>query len=121
MNLLVDMNLSPSWVPLLEGAGHHARHWSTVGIANASDREVMSWAKEHEYVVFTHDLDYGAILAASGAGGPSVVQIRTEDISPGRAGSLLLEALRRFGGEIEAGALITLDEARSRVRVLPLR
>ena len=29
MKLLVDMNLSPRWVPFLLDAGHEAVHWST--------------------------------------------------------------------------------------------
>ena len=37
-----------------------AIHWSTIGVANASDEEIMAWAKENGYIVFTHDLDFGA-------------------------------------------------------------
>ena len=33
VRVLVDMNLSPEWVPLLERAGWHAVHWSVVGDA----------------------------------------------------------------------------------------
>jgi len=32
--------------------------------------------------VFTHDLDFGDILAATGAEAPSVIQVRTEDTTP---------------------------------------
>ena len=39
MRLLVDMNLSPFWVPFLTAQGYQAVHWSTVGAANAPDRE----------------------------------------------------------------------------------
>ncbi len=42
----------------------------------------MDWARPSGYVVFTHDLDFGALLAASHAGGPSVIQVRAQDVLP---------------------------------------
>ena len=68
MKILIDMNLSPAWVSVLEDAGHTASHWSAIGSMNAPDREILSWAKMNGYVLFTHDLDFGAILAATAAG-----------------------------------------------------
>jgi len=41
MKILIDMNLSPAWVRVLEEAGHSAIHWSTIGSLNAPDREVL--------------------------------------------------------------------------------
>lgn len=37
--VLVDMNLSPEWVPLLIGCGFEAIHWSTVGNPRARDTD----------------------------------------------------------------------------------
>ena len=71
-------------------------------------------------MLFTHDLDFGAILAATEAEGPSVVQIRAQDISPDHAKSLLLNILNKFGKNLIEGALISIDEEKSRVRLLPL-
>ncbi|MCB2261847.1 MAG: DUF5615 family PIN-like protein [Candidatus Thiosymbion ectosymbiont of Robbea hypermnestra] len=62
MKLLVDMNLSPRWVNLLTDAGIRAAHWSTLGAAEAPDTEIMAYARTNDYVVLTHDLDFGAIL-----------------------------------------------------------
>ena len=82
MKLLVDMNLSPRWIGVLQEAGWEAMHWSTVGKVNAPDLEVMAYAASHDYVVLTHDLDFSAILAATHGEKPSVVQIRIEDVNP---------------------------------------
>jgi len=120
MTILIDMNLSPAWVPVLQEAGHNASHWSTIGSMTAPDREILSWAKRNGYVLFTHDLDFGAILAATEAEGPSVVQFRTQDISPDHAKSLLLNILDRFAKNLLQGALISIDEEKARVRLLPL-
>jgi predicted nuclease of predicted toxin-antitoxin system len=57
-------------------------HWSSLGAANAPDSEIIADAFQHRCVVFTHDLDFGITLAHSKAGGPSVIQVRTNDVSP---------------------------------------
>jgi len=121
MKILIDMNLSPSWVLVLEEAGHTASHWSTIGSLNAPDREILLWAKANGYLLFTHDLDFGAILAATKATGPSVIQIRSQDITPDHAKNLLLTILDNFAESLLQGALISVDEEKSRVRLLPLR
>ncbi|MEW6376558.1 MAG: DUF5615 family PIN-like protein [Thermodesulfobacteriota bacterium] len=114
------MNLSPAWVPVLKEAGHTAIHWSTIGPLNAPDHEILEWAKTQDHVLFTHDLEISAILAATEADAPSVIQIRTQDVTPDHAKDLLLNVLKRFAKDLRQGALISLDEEKSRVRLLPL-
>jgi predicted nuclease of predicted toxin-antitoxin system len=121
MKLLVDMNLSPRWIPFLLTARFDAVHWSTLGKATAPDSEVMAFAADHDYVVLTHDLDFSAILAATHGEKPSVVQIRAEDISPKVTGPQLIRALHYAAPDLELGALITVDPVRIRVRLLPLQ
>jgi predicted nuclease of predicted toxin-antitoxin system len=121
MKLLVDMNLSPDWVAVLQQAGWEAVHWSKVGNHRAADSEIMAWAKQNGHIVFTHDLDFGSLLALTQAEGPSVIQVRTQDVTPAAIGKLVADALRQFHPDLEKGALIVLDEARARARVLPLR
>jgi predicted nuclease of predicted toxin-antitoxin system len=120
MKILIDMNLSPKWVAVLEEAGRQAIHWSSVGPQNAPDHEILSYAKSKGYVVFTHDLDFGAILAATKADCPSVIQVRTQDVSPQHLSPLVLSALSQFEAYLEEGALVTVDEKKSRARILPL-
>jgi predicted nuclease of predicted toxin-antitoxin system len=120
MRLLIDMNLSPEWVEVLGEKGFEALHWSQVGMPNAPDREIMAWAKANGYILFTHDLDFGAILAATRARGPSVIQIRTQDVNPYHLGNFLQTLLNQFKAYLKKGALISVDEAKSRVHILPL-
>lgn len=121
MKVLIDMNLSPDWVEVFASASIEAVHWSTVGDPRASDREIFRWASAHQYVVFTHDLDFGAILAATQAESPSVVQIRTQDVLPSSIGNLVINVLKQFATIIESGALVTVDLNRTRVHVLPIK
>jgi len=121
VKLLLDMNLSPAWAPYLHAAGHEASHWSTIGPATASDTTVMDYARTHEAVVLTHDLDFGAILAASGGRKPSVVQIRADRLSPEIVGPLVLSALKQLETDLARGALLTVEAGRTRLSLLPLR
>jgi predicted nuclease of predicted toxin-antitoxin system len=120
MKLLIDMNLSPRWVDFLSTAGWEAVHWSAVGKANAPDPEVMTYAAQHGFVLLTHDLDFGAILAATRGDRPSVIQIRIEDLGIQAVGSRVVAALRHLTSELEAGCLLTITLHRSRLRMLPM-
>jgi predicted nuclease of predicted toxin-antitoxin system len=121
VKLLVDMNLSPSWVERLARHGFEAVHWSTIGAATAPNVEILTWANEHAFVLLTNDLDFSAILAASGGASPSVVQIRSQDLLSDGVVSIVANALDAHREDIERGALLSIDEAGTRVRVLPLR
>jgi predicted nuclease of predicted toxin-antitoxin system len=96
-------------------------HWHEVGATSAPDAEIMAWTKQYGYCVLTNDLDFSAILAATRAEGPSVVQIRAQDLAPATLGPSLVSVLRQFSGQLSAGAILTLDARGSRVRAQPLR
>ncbi|MCF8212035.1 MAG: DUF5615 family PIN-like protein [Rhodoferax sp.] len=121
MKLLIDMNLSPRWVETFSSVGIPAVHWSNPGANNAPDSEIMAYASKNGYVVITHDLDFGAILAATQGEKPSVVQIRADDVSPAAIGSQVIGALRQMATELENGALLIIDPSRTRLRLLPLQ
>ena len=120
MKLVVDMNLSPEWVPLFRQNGFDAIHWCAIGKANAADEEVLQWARENQAVVFTHDLDFGILLAQTESSGPrsSRFGLRTSHL-----GTWVILFYRSFQHteQLYAGALITVDESRARVRILPIR
>ena len=120
LRIVVDMNLSVEWMPLLEQAGWTAVHWSAIGDPRADDTTIMAWAADHDHVVFTHDLDFGTALALTHAGRPSVIQIRTQRVLPEHIGSMVLAALKQYERELAAGALVVVEPSKSRVRVLPL-
>lgn len=121
MKILLDMNRSPVWVDFLQAAGFEAVHWSDIGRMDAPDSEIMAWALANECIVFTHDLDFGDILAATNANAPSVLQIRTQNLHPDNLGSTVVLALSQFKPQLESGALVVVDDNKVRVRILPLR
>jgi predicted nuclease of predicted toxin-antitoxin system len=119
VQLVVDMNLSPDWVSALAAHGWSAVHWSNVGDPRADDSEILRWASDNDQIVFTHDLDFGTILAVSHASGPSVLQVRCQNVLPEHIGPMVFAALRQHQAALESGAILVVDERRSRVRILP--
>lgn len=120
MKLLIDMNLSPLWVDFFAQNGLSAIHWSRIGAPDAPDSAILAWAKSEGFVVFTHDLDFGTILAVTNAACPSVLQVRTQDVLPHAIGRLVLNGIEQFRDMLEQGALITINESTARARILPL-
>ncbi len=115
------MNLPPSWVEFLSDHGIEAVHWSRVGDGRAADSEIMKWALDYGHTVFTHDLDFTTLLAITGASGPSVIQLRSQDVMPNAVGPQIASVLSTYASALESGALVTVDIVSSRVRLLPIR
>ena len=80
----------------------------------------MAWAREHVHVVFTHDLDFGTLLALTRASGPSVIQVRSQDVLPEHLEQIVITTIRRYESQLQEGALVTVDESRGKVRLLPI-
>lgn len=81
----------------------------------------MQTAQDRGAVVLTNDLDFGAMLASSGAEGPSVIQIRAADLRPQALAPILVETIQPQSSELTSGVLVTLESARKRVRLLALK
>lgn len=119
MKFLIDMNLSPQWGEVFSRHGWPAVHWSTIGDPRAPDRVIMDWARENQHVVFTHDLDFGTLLAVTHAAGPSVFQVRAQDVLPEHLETIVVATIRQHEPLLEAGTLIVVDESTFRARILP--
>ncbi|MDJ0673801.1 MAG: hypothetical protein QNJ36_00135 [Calothrix sp. MO_167.B42] len=61
------------------------------------------------------------MLASTQTNTPSVIQVRTQDVLPTSIESLVISAFHQFETELNNGALVTIDKATSRVRILPIR
>lgn len=73
----------------------------------------MAWAVDNNYIVFSHDLDFGTLLAISEAITPSVIQ----DVFPENLSGLVLNALKQFKSELESGTLIMINKEKAKARV----
>jgi len=120
MKILLDMNLPSVLGEVLIEQDYETVHWSSIGDATAPDKVIFEYARENGYIIFTHDLDFSALLAAAQTHSPSVFQIRTQDVLSKNFQQAMIDALRQFESLLMGGALVVIDESRSRARILPL-
>jgi predicted nuclease of predicted toxin-antitoxin system len=120
VKLLLDQGLPRSAAQRLLATGMDAVHAGESGLASASDEDVLNFARGEGRVVVTLDADFHALLAMSGAHGPSVIRIRLEGLRGEALAALLQATLERCAEDLSAGALVTVTESRIRVRHLPI-
>ena len=121
MNFLLDENLSERLGELLSAAGHRVDHVRALGLRSADDATVIAKADQLDAVLISADTDFGALLAASGAAGPSVVLLRHErGRSVEEVGGLILANLPAVADALTTGAIVVIDDERIRVRQLPI-
>jgi len=121
MKIIIDVNLAVRWAKILSKRGVEAVHWTEIGNASAQDIEIMSYALEKGYSVFTNDLDFSAILVSTRASGPSVIQIRAEDTRPEANLDRVAYIFLKYSSVIEQGTVITIDQNKTRVHILPFK
>lgn len=120
MKILIDMNLYPAWVQEFNNHQIQSVHWSAIGKHNAPDADLIKWAKDNDYVIFTHDLDFGTALALSRSGKPSVIQVRTQNVTIAYLSAMVIRTLVTYSDLLNNGALLILEEQKERIRILPL-
>ena len=120
MKLLLDQGLPRSAAEILRGRGYDAVHTGEIGLATAEDVDILAFAQQEARIVFTLDADFHALLAISGAAGPSVVRIRIERLRAEAVANLVQRLLERWGEMLEDGAVLTVLPDRVRVHHLPI-
>src|SRR6218665_59125 len=106
MKILIDMNLSPSWRYFFQENGIEAIHWMNVVNPNNPHKIIFDYASANDYIVFTNDLDFGALLAATNANSPSVFQLKSQDLLPGTIGKTVITCLNQYENYLKEGSLI---------------
>jgi predicted nuclease of predicted toxin-antitoxin system len=120
MKFLADMGISPKTVSFLRDLGHQAVHLHEEGLGRLSDSEILEKARREESIVLTHDLDFGDLLAASGAQLPAVVIFRLRNMRPERVNLYLQNIITHHATALDHGAVATVAEGGVRIRRLPL-
>ncbi len=115
------MGVASSTLQSLRDRGHDAVHLVEQHLERLPDAAILAKARLEDRVVLTFDLDFGDLLAAAGSQLPSVVTFRLHDQSPGSVLPRLLQVLDERALELERGAIVIVEDARYRVRLLPIR
>ena len=115
------MPLSPALARWLIDKGHNAVHASDIGLAKASDAEILGRAKQEVRTVITVDLDYSRLLVLTRVAEPSLILFRGGNWSESDVIARMRELLQSLSETDIEQSILIVDRQRVRRRRLPLR
>jgi predicted nuclease of predicted toxin-antitoxin system len=121
MKFLADMGISPRATAFLRSLGHDAVHLHEQDLGRLSDATILQKARDEGRVLLTHDLDFGELMAASGAALPSVVIFRLRNMRPERVNGYLGKVVTEHQEMLEQGVIMSVSEKQIRLRNLPIQ
>lgn len=120
MKLLLDQGLPRSAAGRLGDRGLDADHVGDRGMGRATDRAILELARRESRAVVTLDADFHAMLALEHASSPSVVRLRVQGLRAEETADLVARIVHSCSDDLNAGAVVTSDGVRVRVRRLPI-
>jgi predicted nuclease of predicted toxin-antitoxin system len=120
MRFLADQNVSRKVVDRLREAGLDVARVGDVLHPRATDLEVLAEAQREAAVLLSHDQDFSTLLAASGSKQPSLINLRVTYVDADRLARVLVRVVASTGEDLAAGAVVTVDDSRVRIRRLPI-
>ena len=120
MKLLLDQGLPRSAAALLCEAGIDTIHVSDIGYATATDADILEKGRQENRIIVTLDADFHALLALTEAPSPSVIRIRIEGLRAPAFANLMQQVVASWPELLKQGAVLSVQQDRVRVRLLPL-
>jgi predicted nuclease of predicted toxin-antitoxin system len=120
MRFVLDQGVPRDAAALLRSLGHDCIHVGEIGMCKAADQEILAFSLGRSAVVVTLDADFHAILAVSGAQGPSVIRMRLQGLGGPEVVEVVRNVVARFEAELKCGALITVKARKTTCHRLPV-
>ena len=118
--LVLDQGVPRDAATQLRDLGYECTHVGEIGMWNAANDEILALASGRHATVVTLDADFHAILAVSGASGPSVIRFRMQGLGTQETVELLQDVLARFEGDLKRGCLVTVKARKTTCHKLPI-
>jgi predicted nuclease of predicted toxin-antitoxin system len=120
MRLVLDQGGPRDVAGLLRDLEHDCIHVGEIGMSKATDEEIIAFSLGRNAAVVTLDADVHAILAVSGAEGPSVIRLRSQGLGAAKVAEVIRKVLTTFDAELKRGSLITVKARKTTCHRLPI-
>jgi predicted nuclease of predicted toxin-antitoxin system len=121
LEFLANMNISPLTVGDLRRLGWSIVRVSEIMDSKSKDIAILTYAREHNKVVITQDLDFSSLLALGGYEKPSVINLRFENAKPDFITNRIIAIVKEFEKDLDEGIVVSVDEISARYRNLPIK
>jgi predicted nuclease of predicted toxin-antitoxin system len=117
---LVDACVDIRLARWLNDQRHDAKHLREEGLQSLPNGQIFAKAIDEGRIVVTHDLDFGEISAFTHGKKTSVIVFRLHNPRLSRLIERLSTVLADCIPALQAGAVVIVEEARHRIRHLPV-
>lgn len=120
MRFIADMGVSWRVVEWLRANGHDAIHLREQQLHRLPNGGIFTKAANEQRIILTWDLDFTEIVALSGTQLVSAVIFRLLNTRSENVIRRLTRVLAESAKDLEEGAIISVEDSRHRVRLLPI-
>jgi predicted nuclease of predicted toxin-antitoxin system len=120
VRFLVDMCVDVRVAQWLRDQGHDSIHLRELGLIRLPNGEIFRRAASERRTVLTIDLDFGEIAASTSDAPARVIVLRLRNTRFLHVIDRLSAILPGAAAALERGAVVSVEEARHRVRALPI-
>jgi predicted nuclease of predicted toxin-antitoxin system len=113
MKILLDSCIWGGTKEALETAGYNTK-WVGDLTPDPGDEAILSTAYKEQRVLITLDKDFGTLAIVHDK--PHCGIIRLAGHSALRQGSVSVKVLKKYGQELQKGAIVTVEKTRVRIR-----
>lgn len=76
---ILDMGISPKVIPVLASLGHAGYHCASMGLAQASDREILDYSIKHHLLIITTDVGFSNLAVFEQRAVPGIIILRLQN------------------------------------------
>ncbi len=120
LRFLVDACVDVRLAQWLRDQGYDARHLREENLQSLPNGQIFAKATAEGRIVVTHDLDFGEISALTHGKKASVIVFRLHDPRLARLRDRLTAVLADCVPALQGGVVVIVEDARHRVRYLPI-
>ena len=116
LKVLVDENLPRRLAAFLKANGFETKDVRDVGLKGASDRNILAWAAQHEFLILTGDVGFASVKRFPPNHFGIMVLRGCKDLTLERTMEVVLQCLRAISKEELQGKIFICEPGRVRIR-----